>query len=105
MALTLNDVREIADYARIALTSEELEEMCAYLNDAVSMLEPICQYDHDGVEPTFHPIGDLSSVMANDEPNVGGRSLTLNDALRNAVSTQGNAFCVPSILGSGEEGQ
>ena len=30
MTLTEDDVRGIADYARIALTDEELKEMCGY---------------------------------------------------------------------------
>ena len=55
MALSREDVAGIADYARIALTDAELDEMTAYMNDAVALLEPICQYDLDGVEPTFHP--------------------------------------------------
>ena len=38
--------------------------MTAYMNDAIDLLEPIRQYDLEGVEPTFHPIGDLSNVMA-----------------------------------------
>ena len=40
MALTQTDVRGIADYARIALEGDELEQMTAYLNDAVDMLAP-----------------------------------------------------------------
>lgn len=105
MTLSKKDVRGIASYARIALTNKELDEMCAYLNDAILMLEPIREYDLDGVEPTFHPIGNLSNVMGDDDPNADGRALTLDEALRNAASTQGRAFCVPSILGHGEEGR
>ena len=52
MALSREDVAGIADYARIALTDAELDEMTAYMNDAVALLEPIRQYDLDGVEPT-----------------------------------------------------
>ena len=37
MALSEDDVRGIADYARIALEGDELTEMCAYLNDAVAL--------------------------------------------------------------------
>ncbi len=99
MALTQDDVRGIADYARIALTEEELEEMCAYMNEAIEMLQPIREYDLTGVEPTFHPIGDLSNVMAGDEANANGRSLDLDVALFNAAAKQDRTFRVPSILG------
>ena len=103
MALTTDDVRGIADYARIALTNEELQEMTAYLNDALELLEPIRAYDLAGVEATFHPVGGLVNVTADDEPNANGRSLSLDVALHNAASTQGRAFRVPSILSEAKE--
>ena len=57
MALTREDVAGIADYARIALTEDELTEMTAYMNEAVDLLQPIREYDLAGVEPTFHHPG------------------------------------------------
>ena len=96
MALSERDVRGIADYARIALTDEELTEMTAYMNGAISgVLEPVLQYGEADVPPTFHPIGDLSNVMA--EPG-----LSIDDALLDAPSPRDRYFRVPSILG-GEE--
>ncbi|MBS5451183.1 MAG: Asp-tRNA(Asn)/Glu-tRNA(Gln) amidotransferase subunit GatC [Coriobacteriia bacterium] len=101
MSLSQNDVRGIADYARIALTDEELVEMTAYLNDAVdNVLAPIRAYELDGVEPVFHPIGDLSNVMRDDVPAPG---LPLGEALENAGQSEGRFFRVPSILGNGGE--
>ncbi len=102
MALSEKDVRGIAEYAKIALTEDELSEMTAYLNDAVQMLEPILQYDLPDVEPTFHPIGSLSNVMGDDvlEPE---RDLALDVALSNAGSSRERYFRVPSILGEGSE--
>ena len=100
MALTEKDVRGIADYACIALTEEELAEMTAYMNDAVAMLDPILQYAGEDVEPTFHPIGDLSNVMRGDEADEV-RALPVDEALKNAASSRGRSFRVPSILGEG----
>ena len=100
MPLTEKDVRGIADYACIALTEEELADMTAYMNDAVSMLEPILQYADEDVEPTFHPIGDLSNVMRGDATDAD-RALPVDEALKDAASTRGRSFRVPSILGEG----
>ncbi|QOY60275.1 Asp-tRNA(Asn)/Glu-tRNA(Gln) amidotransferase subunit GatC [Thermophilibacter immobilis] len=100
MALSREDVADIADYARIALTDAELDEMTTYLNEAVGLLEPIREYDLAGVEPTFHPIGDLSNVMADDVPDTTERALPLDVALSNAGSTRDRSFRVPSILGA-----
>ena len=99
MPLSREDVAGIADYARIALTDEELDEMTAYMNEAVELLEPIRQYDLEGVEPTFHPVGDLSNVMADDVPDDEARHLSVDVALSNAGASRDRSFRVPSILG------
>ena len=101
MALSEKDVRGIAEYAKIALTDDELTEMTAYMNNAVSILEPILQYDLPDMEPTFHPIGSLSNVMGDDELEPA-RDLPLDVALENAGSARDRYFRVPSILGEGE---
>jgi len=98
MPLTLHDVSAIADYARIGLTPDELAEMTQYLNDAIALLDPILEYDLDGVEPTFHPIGDLANVTRADRVVPG---LTLEEALANAGSAKGRSFRVPAILSDG----
>jgi aspartyl-tRNA(Asn)/glutamyl-tRNA(Gln) amidotransferase subunit C len=95
MALTQKDVAALASYARIALEGDELEEMTAYLNDAVAMLEKI-RNEYGQVEPTFHPIGELSNVMREDAPRAG---LPRAEALENAGSVEDVYFRVPRILG------
>ena len=63
MTLSEQDVRDIAEYVRIGLTDEEVTEMQRDLNSIIETLKPITEYDLEGVEPTFHPIGDLSNVL------------------------------------------
>ncbi len=98
--LTEKDVRGIATYARIGLTDEEVTEMTVDLNDIIESLKPITEYDLEGVEPTFHPIGNLSNVMRED---VEGESFTQEVALENAPKQQDGSFLIPSILGGGDE--
>ena len=57
--LTESDVRGMAEYARIGLSEEEVGRMTVELNAILEGLAPITEYDLDGVEPTFHPIGRL----------------------------------------------
>ncbi|WP_028264565.1 Asp-tRNA(Asn)/Glu-tRNA(Gln) amidotransferase subunit GatC [Atopobium fossor] len=99
MALSQQDVAGIADYARIALSPDELAHMTTYLNEAIELLEPICQYNLEGVEPTYHPIGDLSNVMSADEVDCNVRALEVKTALSNASVVHERYFRVPSILG------
>ena len=96
--VTESDVRGIAEYARIGLNDDEVAQMTVDLNNVIDTLKPITEYDLEGVEPTFHPIGDLSNVMRDDVPAQG---LPLEVALENAGQTEGRFFRVPSILGDG----
>ena len=98
--LTEKDVRGIATYARIGLTDEEVTEMTVDLNNIIESLKPITEYDLEGVEPTVHPIGNLSNVMRED---VEGESFTQEVALENAPKQQDGSFLIPSILGGGDE--
>lgn len=98
--LTEKDVRGIATYARIGLTDEEATEMTVDLNNIIESLKPITEYDLEGVEPTFHPIGNLSNVMRED---VEGKSFTQEVALENAPKQQDGSFLIPAILGGGDE--
>ena len=98
--LTEKDVRGIATYARIGLTDEEVTEMTVDLNSIIESLTPITEYDLEGVEPTFHPIGNLSNVMRED---VEGESFTQEVALENAPKQQDGSFLIPAILGGGDE--
>lgn len=96
--VTEKDVRDIATYTRIALSDEELPQMTKDLNDIIESLKPITEYDLEGVEPTFHPIGSLSNVMRED---VETTSFTQEEALSNAPRQQDGSFLIPSILGEG----
>lgn len=96
--LTERDVRDIATYARIGLTDDELVQMTTDLNSIIDTLKPITEFDLDGVKPTFHPIGSLSNVMRED---VERESFTQEVALENAPKQQNGSFLIPSILGEG----
>ena len=96
--LTEKDVRGIATYARIGLTDEEVAEMTVDLNNIIESLKPITEYDLEGVEPTFHPIGNLTNVMRED---VVVAPFPREVALQNSDSVQDGCFEIPSILGEG----
>lgn len=96
--LTERDIRNIAEYTRIRLSGDEVAQMTVDLNAVIDSLKPITEYDLDGVEPTFHPIGALSNVMRED---IEQASLSQKIALENAAKQQNGSFLVPSILGEG----
>ena len=94
--VTEEDVRRMAAYTRIGLSDEELPRMTAELNAIIEGLKPITEYDLNGVEPTFHPIGHLANVMRED---VESSSFTQEEALANAPRQREGSFLIPSILG------
>lgn len=96
--LTESDVRDIAEYTRIGMTEDEVTAMTVDLNNIIDSLAPITEYDLDGVEPTFHPIGGLVNVMRDD---VEAPGFTQEVALSNAPRQQDGSFLIPSILGEG----
>lgn len=96
--LTQEDVRSIAEYTRIGMTDDEVAAMTVDLNNIIDSLAPITEYDLDGVEPTFHPIGGLVNVLSEDEERP---SFPQKIALENAPKQQDGCFLIPSILGEG----
>ena len=96
--VTERDVRDIAEYTRIRLDEDEVKQMTVDLNDIIDSLAPITEYDLEGVEPTFHPIGSLSNVMREDVEVDG---FTQEEALANAPAQRDGCFLIPSILGEG----
>lgn len=96
--LTQQDVRDIAEYVRIGLNAEEVERMTVDLNAIIDSLEPITEYDLEGVEPTFHPIGGLCNIMRDDTFRA---SFAQETAVKNAPREEDGCFLIPSILGEG----
>ena len=97
--LTEADVQDIAEYTRIGVDAGELAKLTSELNSIIDELQVIREYDLDGVEPTFHPIGDLSNVIREDVEVAG---FSQAEALANAPKQKDGSFLIPSILG--EEG-
>lgn len=97
--VTEKDVRGIATYTRIGMTDEEVAAMTIDLNNIIASLKPITEYNLEGVEPTFHPIGDLVNVMRSDSERT---SFSQETALENAPKQEDGSFLIPAILGGGE---
>ncbi len=86
-------------YTRIGMTDEEVAAITVDLNNIIDSLKPITEYDLEGVEPTFHPIGDLVNVMRSDSERSG---FSQEVALENAPKQEDGSFLIPAILGGGE---
>lgn len=93
--ITSDDVRHVAQLARLKVTEEEVETFTTQLEAILEHAGAISALDTEGVEPTSHPLA-MDNVFRVDEVK---QSLTQEEALSNAPEAQDGRFKVPQILG------
>ncbi len=95
--LSTDEVRHVAELARLRLADEQLEQYRSQLSavlDHIAMLEKL---DLDGIEPMAHPL-DVTNRLDEDEV---GSSLPIEALLSNAPATEDRFLAVPKILDGG----
>lgn len=92
--ITKDQVKHVANLARLAVTDEEVEKLSDDLSAIIGYAEQLNELDTEGVEPTTHVL-DLKNVMRKDEPK---QWITQEEALKNAPDKEAGQFKVPSIL-------
>jgi aspartyl-tRNA(Asn)/glutamyl-tRNA(Gln) amidotransferase subunit C len=99
MSLTLQEVKDVAQLARLELTNDELAAMTRQLGSILEYIGQLQQLNLDGVEPLAHAL-DVHNVFRDDEP---APSLPVAEALANAPDrrTRGEGeqfYGVPAVL-------
>jgi len=97
MPISKEEVLYIARLARLEFSEGEVEEFTHQLAKILDYIEKLKELDVTDVEPTYHPLKELVSVMREDEPKPG---LTQEEALANAPDTARGHFRVPKIITS-----
>lgn len=94
--LTKQDVRRIAELARLALTDDEVDLFTQQLGGILTYVEQIRALDTSGVAPTSQVLN--RPVERGDEPQP---TLSRADLLRNAPDAAAAAglFKVPRVIG------
>lgn len=90
------DVAYIAGLAKIDLTEQETERFTADLNQILSYVNQLEQWDIEGVEAMTHPLPTCDALRA-DSP---GESLDRQAALANAPAQEDGQFRVPKVVES-----
>ena len=86
-------VRHIADLARLGLADDEIEKMGGQLDAILDSIGKIQELDLADVPPTANPL-DLSNVLRSDEPRP---ELSQEQALSQAPERVDDLFAVPRI--------
>jgi aspartyl-tRNA(Asn)/glutamyl-tRNA(Gln) amidotransferase subunit C len=94
MQLTQDEVRHVAELAKLRLTDAEIEQYTDQLSDILEYAAIIQEVDTSSVPPTPYVL-PLSNVMRADEPRP---SLSNEEALANAPDSAGGFFRVRAVF-------
>jgi aspartyl-tRNA(Asn)/glutamyl-tRNA(Gln) amidotransferase subunit C len=97
MSLTPEDVRKVAQLARLKLSDEQIERLTPRLAEVLNYVATLEEVDTEHVQPMAHAI-ELTDVLREDAVSPG---LSREQALANSPKTDGRYFLVPPILEGG----
>ena len=87
------EVRHVADLARLGLTDEEVKRMGGQLGAILESIDQIGELDLANVPPTTNAL-NLTNVLRPDEPH---QCLPTEEALSTAPDAVDDLFAVPRI--------
>ena len=96
--MTRDEVKHIANLARLQITENETTEMQESLESILNFANQIDEANTEDVEPTYHVL-DLQNVLREDKAQEG---IPQELALKNAKETEDGQFKVPSVM-NGED--
>jgi aspartyl-tRNA(Asn)/glutamyl-tRNA(Gln) amidotransferase subunit C len=94
MALTIEEVRHVAQLARLRLSDDELDQMRTDLSRILDYIDMLKEVDVADVAPTSQ-VTELFNVMREDEVRP---SLPAEDVLANAPEQQDGMFRIKAIF-------
>ena len=95
MSLSAEEVRKVAELARLELSDADVETMTRQLSAIIDYINELQQVDTTGVEPMAHAL-DLHDVFRADTP---AQSLNADEALANAPARKDDFYRVPPVFG------
>lgn len=94
MKLTTDEVRHVAELAKLSLSDAEIAEYTEQLSEILNYAEMLQNVDTSSVPPTPYVL-PLTNVMRDDEP---GDCLSNETALANAPDSQDGFFRVRAVF-------
>ena len=95
MKLTTDEVRHVAELAKLQLSAAEIEEYAGQMSEILAYAEILQEVDTSSVPPTPYVL-PLSNVMRDD---VAGECLSNEEALANAPDSADGFFRVRAVFG------
>lgn len=85
------EIRDIAENARINVSDEETDQLEKDFEKILSTFESLDSIETENVEPSFHPT-EINSKTREDEPEE-----TINNQFRNSENVEEGYFKGPSV--------
>lgn len=92
--LSADDVRAIADLARLELSNEEVQQYQKQLSDILGYFQKLEELDTSHIDPTSSVL-PLTNVMREDK---AAEALAVEDVVANAPDSDGEQFRVSAVL-------
>lgn len=94
MSVTKEDVKKIAELARLEFDDSELENYTSEMNKILGYVDKLNELDTENIEPLSHPI-ENNNVFREDKLK---RSIERERALKNAPESSSEHFKVPKVI-------
>jgi aspartyl-tRNA(Asn)/glutamyl-tRNA(Gln) amidotransferase subunit C len=98
MALTLSDVRRIAELARLDLGDDEKAKMLEQLNSFFRIVEQMSAVETSGVEPLYTPLAAVQDAHLRLREDVVTEVVDRAANQRSAPATSDGLYLVPKVI-------
>lgn len=100
MAITADEVKHVAQLAKLEFTDDELQMFAGQMDDIIKMVQQLSEVDTTGV-PVTSTVAEAKNVMREDKVIKG----TDRETLMHNVPQKDRGFVkVPAIIDESEEG-
>lgn len=94
MAVSVDDVRRVAQLARLRFSEDEERELADDLTRLLEYMDKLQEVDTSGVPPMTQVL-EQTNALRPDEPE---QRISQDDALRNAPETEDGCVRVPNVI-------
>jgi len=94
MKITTEDVKEVAELARLEFADDEIENFRSQFENILKFISKLDELDIQDVKPTTHVL-DVSTPQRED---VVKGWITQDDAMKNAPQPEDGFFGVPKVI-------
>ena len=98
MALTLSDVRRIADLARLDLGDDEKAKMLEQLNSFFRIVEQMSAVETSGVEPLYTPLAAVQEARLRLRADEVSEVVDRDANQLSAPLTRDGLYLVPKVI-------